>query len=58
MVQVEVLTEEESRTRSRDDRDDREDIGADKDSPKSLEAYVEAEESDGNGSDYGGDQVL
>jgi hypothetical protein len=57
-VQVEVLTEEESRPRSRDDRDDREDIDADKDSPKGLEAYAEAEETDGVGSDYGGDQVL
>jgi hypothetical protein len=58
-VQVEVLTEEESRSRSRDDRDDREDIDedidADKDSPKGLEAYTKAEETDGSGSDYGGD---
>jgi hypothetical protein len=58
-VQVGVLTEEESRSRSRDDRDDREDINedidADKDSPKGLEAYTKAEETDGSGSDYGGD---
>jgi hypothetical protein len=58
MVQVEVLTEEESVPKSRDDRDDREDIDADKDRPKGLEAYAEAEETDGSGSDYGRDQVL
>jgi hypothetical protein len=57
-VQVEVITEEESIPKSRDDRDDREDIEADKDSPKGLEAYADAEETDGVGSDYGGDQVL
>jgi hypothetical protein len=57
-IQVKVLTEEESRPRSRDYRDDREDIDADKDSPKGLEAYVKSEETDGSGSDYGGDQVL
>ena len=55
-IQVEVVTREESK--SRDVRDDREDIGADKDSSKGLEAYAEAGETDGNGSDYGGDQVL
>jgi hypothetical protein len=44
-VQVEVLPEEESRSRSRDDREDREDIDADKDSPKGLEAYAEGEEN-------------
>jgi hypothetical protein len=57
-VQVEVLTEDETGSRSRDVRDDREDIDADKNSPKGLEAYVEAEVTDGNGSDYGGDQIL